>query len=220
MFRNVSIEYGTDRSLLIRWEWLDNKDGSSPDCRVFYCSIPENKILDKGMFLENEILAYFNSNVVPVFGQARFKKFEEYAQKYPDSGKLISFKRGISDIENRQLPISSDAQNHIFLVCVYDNNEVVFRIISCEREQNIPFREIKPSLLQKLIGRNNSRHAVEILCDDHRKKVIVYRKNKNMIYTVLPENSNVYYFDSNINLAGVRICFLSSLIGRTDIATR
>lgn len=217
MFRNVNIEFGSEHSLLIRWEWIEDQKGVTPDCHVFYCSIPENKLLDKGLFLDNEILSYFNSQVVKIYDTDINNEFVSYCQKYPESGRLLHFQRGISDIENRQLPISKDAQNHIFLVCVYDNNECIMRIISCEKEKVIPFKEIKQSFFKTLVGGSNQRKAIKLLCDDQRKKVIIYRAGRNTIFTVLPEFTHEYYFDNNVNLQTLKIYYLSSIIGRSDI---
>ena len=216
MFRNVNAEFGTDLSIMMRWEWLDNEDGSLPGCNVFCCSVPENKLLEKGMFLESEILAYFKENVVNFEADDLMGEFDAYRKREPEACQLNFYQRGNNDKENRMLRIPPNTQNHIFLVCVFDGRDKACKILSCEREKEIEFEIVKPSFINKILGKGGKRKAVKVKSLDQRKKVIVYKNSGSVLYAMLPENTDEYYFDESVNLDGVKIYYLSSLIGKSD----
>ena len=216
MFRNVNAEFGTDLSIMMRWEWLDNEDGSLPSCHVFCCSVPENRLLEKGMFLESEILKYFKENVVNYDAEDLKAEFEAYQKREPSACVFNYIQRGNNDKENRMLKIPDKTQNHIFLVCVFDGKDKTCKILSCEREKEIEFEIVKPSFLSKILSKGGRRQTVKLKSSDQRKKVVVYKNGGSVFYAVLPENSDEYYFDENVNLAGMKIYYLSSLIGKSD----
>ena len=58
MIKNVKVELSANSSLLLRWQWKDNKDATIPSCNVFFCSRPENTLLEKGLFLERMLRIY------------------------------------------------------------------------------------------------------------------------------------------------------------------
>lgn len=217
MFKNVSVEFGTSTSLLVRWEWVDNKDGTTPSCRIFYCGVPENKLLEKGLFLQSEIATYFNDEIVKIYSPNVRQEIEAYTSRNAAGSRLNSFKREKSDRDNRQLPLPDGTKNHIFLVCVYDDNEFVYRIISSGSKTAIPFTVVKPGFMQKLMGRNNDgRQVIRLQESSSRKMVVEYRGEKSMVYSVLPDGHDEYYFDRDIDLSKINIYHLSSLIGKSD----
>lgn len=216
MFKNVKLEFGSEFSLLARWEWVDNKDGSVPGCQVFYCSLPENKLLERGLFLEDEILNYFNETVLKIYSPDVRQEIESYWERNKGTCRLNQFQRDNFDIETRQLPISPGTQDHIFLVCIYDATQIIFRIIAGSCGKQIPFTEIKPGFLQKMFGAG-TRRAIQLQVSDNRKKVVEIRSGRTVTYSVLPEGYHEYYFDDTVNLAGIKIYYLSSLIGKTDV---
>ena len=59
MFKDVKLEFSINESLLLRWQWRVYKDGTPPSCNVFFCSRPENTLLEKGLFLEIKVLVVF-----------------------------------------------------------------------------------------------------------------------------------------------------------------
>lgn len=215
MFSNVSVEFGSATSLLIRWEWIDNKDRSCPSCRVFYCGIPENKLLEKGLFLQNEIANYFNDNVINIYSPNVRQEIESFNGRNTATSRLNNFQRERSDRENRQLPLPDGTQNHIFLVCVYDDNEFVYRIISSGGKTEIPFTVVKPGFFKKLMkGSSSGRQAIQLTQNTSRKKVVEYQGDKSVVYSVLPDGHDQYYFDESVDLSKIKIYHLSSLIGK------
>lgn len=215
MFKNVMLEFGADASLHARWDWVDNKDGSVPSCQVFYCSLPENKLLVQGLFLEDEILNYFNDNVIRIYSPDVRQEIMSYWERNKGTCRLNKIQRDRFDKENRQLPISPDALDHIFLVCIFDETDIIFRIIAGSSGQPILFHEIKPGFLQKML-KKETRQAIQLRQNDSRKKVAEIRSGKSVTYSVLPEGHSQYYFDESVNLSAMKIYYLSSLIGKEE----
>lgn len=221
MIKDVKVEISSDVAqkafLRISWEWVDNKDGSLPSCNIFYCSLPENQLLEKGLFLENEILAHFNENVVGIYAPDVRDQIEVYCQRNPTKCVRNRFQRQNSYKEVKQLSVPSDPPNGIILLCIYDEYEIQYRVVAGSNGGAIPFEIIKVNPLKKLFGGKDNRKGIILSRNDNRKKVIKYRSGGNMIYSVLPEGYTEYYFDESVDLSRIKIYYLSSLIGKSGI---
>ena len=144
------------------------------------------------------------------------RELEEYHGRDSANSRLSRFRREGNENEIRELPIPPGSQNGIFLVAVYDENEIIFRIVAGGGRDPIPFEEIKPKLFQKLMGGRGSRRTIRLLKKDNRKKVVETRSGRTKVYSVLPEGYDEYYFDENVDLSTIKIYYLSSLIGDPD----
>ena len=178
-------------------------------------NVSENKLLEKGLFLESEILGYFDQNVLKIFSSNARTEIQSYWERNTDISKLRLVRRQNFDIENSQLPISEKARDHIFLVCIFDESQIIFRIISGSSGNEIPFEPIKKGFMEKLMN-PHSRQAIRLKVQNNRKKVLINRVGNATTYSVLPEGYDVYYFDESVNLSGIKIKYLSSLIGQSE----
>lgn len=216
MFKNVQIRFATETALQLSWDWEYDDPAEVPKCSVFYCGVPENRLLEKGLFLENEIMAYFNEQVVKIFASNAREEMAAYNLRNTGTSRLNKFQQGNHFQENKQLPIPSGTENNIFLVCIFDDNDMVFRVIAGGSQREIGFDLEKKGFFQKLMGSGN-RQTVVLRCNDTRQKVIATRKGKRMLYSVLPEGQTKLYFDENVDLTNIKIYYLSSLIGKSGI---
>lgn len=215
MFRNVSVEYSAG-SLRLRWDWESNRDLTNPSCKVFLLALPEDRLLEKGLFLESEILAYVDENLLPLYRPNVRQELESYFARHNGSSRLSIVRCEGSDRLNRQFQIPDGVENPVILICVYDESEIIFRIAAGGGTQSIPFDPVKKGGLAALFGGKKGRQGITLRCADRRKKVAVYGAGKNRLYSVLPEGDSVYYFDESVNLSSLRILYLSSLIGSPD----
>ena len=216
MFKNVQIRFSTDTSLQLCWDWDGDGQSGVPACSVFYCGVPENRLLDEGLFLEGEILSYFNENVVKIFSPNVREEMAAYHQRNIHTSRLNNFRQENHFQENRQLAIPEGTESHIFLVCIFDDNETVFRVVAAGSGRDIEFKEEKANVMKKVTGLfgKKSRKAITLLCQDSRKKVVSYGVGEKAIHSVLPEEHTTLYFSEDTDLSSIRIRYLSSLIGK------
>ena len=213
MFKNVQIRFSTDTSLQLCWDWENDDPCQLPKCNVFYCGVPEDRLLEKGLYLENEILNYFNDHVVRITGPDAREEMAAYNQRNVGTSRLNNFQQGNHFQENRQLAIPAGTESYIFLVCIYDDNEMIFRTVAAGSNRDIPFEVEQASVFKKLF-KGNQRKAINLKCSDSRKKVVSYGSGDRTIYSVLPENHTTLYFDEGTDLSSISIRYLSSLIGK------
>lgn len=216
MFKNVRIGFATETALQLCWDWESDSAADVPRCSVFYCGVPEDRLLERGLFLESEILAYFNENVVKIFAPNSREEMAAYNLRNISSSRLNKFQQGNHFQENKQLTIPAGTENNIFLVCIFDDNEMVFRVIAGGSQREIGFDLEKKSFFKKLMGGGN-RQTVTLRCDDTRKKVVARKVGKRMLYSVLPEDHTKLYFSEDVDLDSIKIYYLSSLIGKSGI---
>lgn len=210
MFKNVQISFAKQDSIQLRWEWGDDTSNGPQKCNVFYCGIPENKLLARGIFTEGEILNYFNEQVLDIFGTEARQEMPQYNKRNPETSRLNVFQQGGHYQENKEIAIPTAMDSHIFLVCVYDEDELVLRVVAYSGEQ-VAFEIEKPGFLQKMRGTNYQ--TVNLKCSDTRKKVLVTHQGSQYAYSVLPDGHQKLYFHKDTDISGIRICYLSSLIG-------
>ena len=213
MFKNVRIRFSTDTALQLCWDWESDDPCQIPRCNVFYCGVPENQLLEKGLYMENEILNYFNDNVVRITGSSVRQELERYSQSHTANSRLNNFQQLSHFQENKQLSIPSGTENCIFLVCIYDDNEMMFRAVAAGSGQTVPFTVEQPGMLKKLFG-GSQRQIVHLQCADNRKKAVFYGSGERAIYAVLPEDHTTLYFSEDADLSNISIRYLSSLIGK------
>lgn len=213
MLKNVNISFSTDTSLQLRWDWESDDPCQVPKCNVFYCGVPENQLLEKGLYMENEILNYFNDNVVRITGANVREEMARYCQNHTANSRLNNFQQMSHFQENKQLSIPPGTENCIFLVCIYDDNEMFFRAVAAGSSKTVPFTVEQPGMFKKLFG-GSQRQVVRLQCDDNRKKVVSYGSGDRAIYAVLPEDHTTLYFSEDADLSNITIRYLSSLIGK------
>lgn len=213
MFKNVRIKFSTDTALQICWDWECDDPMQVPKCNVFYCGVPENQLLEKGLYMENEILNYFNDNVVRISGADARHEMELYSQSHSANCRLNNFQQLSHFQENKQLAIPPGTENCIFLVSIYDDNEMTFRVVAAGSNQDIPFTVEQPGMFRRLLG-GSQRQIVHLQCDNNRKKAVFYGSGERAVYAVLPEGYTTLYFGEDAELNNISIRYLSSLIGK------
>lgn len=213
MFKNVKIRFDTNTSLQLCWDWECDDPCKLPQCNVFYCGVPENRLLEKGLYMESEILNYFNDNVVRIAGADARTNMETFSQTNTATCRLNNFQQMSHFQENKQLTIPPGTENCIFLVCIYDDNEMVFRTVAAGSNEPIPFTVEQTGMLKKLF-KGTQRQVVHLRCDDSRKKAVFYGSGARAVYAVLPEDHTTLYFGEDVDLNTISIRYLSSLIGK------
>lgn len=213
MFKNVRIRFATNTSLQLCWDWECDDPCQLPKCNVFYCGIPENRLLEKGLYMESEILNYFNDHVFRITGPDVRATMETFSQTNTAICRLNNFQQLSHFQENKQLSIPPGTENCIFLVCIYDDNEMIFRVVAAGSNEPIAFTVEQAGMLKKLF-KGNQRQVVRLQCNDNRKKAVFYGSGDRAIYAVLPEDHTTLYFSEDADLSNLSIRYLSSLIGK------
>lgn len=210
MFKNVQISFSQAESIQLRWDWDNTGDTMPPKCNVFYCGVPENKLLVRGVFTEREVLNYFHENVVRIFDTNARQELLNYNTRNADTSRLNVFQQSGHHQENKQLVVPPGTNHYVFLVCIFDENDMVFRVVAHSGER-VEFEIEKPGLMQKLRG--TTCQTIRLKGADSRKKVLVTRSNGKNVYSVLPDGYEKLHFPKELDISGINIYYLSSLIG-------
>ena len=139
MIKNINITYNSASQLHITWEWRDNQDPSIiPSCQIFCCGVPEDTLLEEGLFLENEILEYFNDKVLGNESLDMRQRIDSYTNRHSNVSRKREYQRQSNQREAVDFKLYDGAENHILLVYIYDDNEIFSRIIANGKGQEIP----------------------------------------------------------------------------------
>ena len=72
MFNNVNVG-SADATISTKWTWNYIPGNPLPKCSYFSCCLKEDVFLNKSLFLEKEILDYFEKEVLKVIGSDRVR---------------------------------------------------------------------------------------------------------------------------------------------------
>lgn len=210
MLKNVQIQFLQKDAIQLRWDW-EPTDSTLPRCNVFYCCTPENRLLEQGLFTEDEIQAYFDEKIIHFLGDDARQQMSVFHARNPETSRMMAFQQGSHFQENKQLSIPPGMGNHVFLVCIFDDHEIISRVVAYTGK-TLEYEIEKEGFLQKIKG--SSFYTVKLKCDDERKKVLVRNVGGKHLYSVLPEGYNKLYFGKELDISDIKIIYLSSLIGK------
>ncbi len=219
VFGHVKMSFTEKADLHLRWQWIQDGSVLTPSCKVFFTVLPEHVILDKGLFLENEILAFFLDKLpFSIFSADAHEMMENYATTNPDTSGFFVFSRNLNEWEDRVVPISDTLRTGIFLVCLYDDTNLIYRVMAPGGYNEIPFEVVVPTFMDKLFHRASERLTIKLKDEgDRRMKVVRIRHGGTDLYAAVPKDASLLYFDpAKITPEQLKFCHLSALVGLSE----
>ncbi len=217
MVDHVRVCFTAAGDLHLRWDWMDAGEGEVPECRVFFTALAEQVLLERGLFLENEIMAYFREQLPFSLHAADVQtKMEQHAARNSDTCGFFSFTRNMNEREDRVVPVQPNLRTSIFLVCITDKDSLICRVMAPGGYHEIPFTVQTQGFFGKLFGKGGDRLAIKPGENDARMKVVRIGTGRDALYAALPRDADVYYFDPSVRPEQLKFFYLSSLVGMTD----
>ena len=215
MFENVIVDSSGEREddcITIKWQWIVKKGQPLPNCKYFYCSIDENQLFKKSIFMESEILDYFDQHIVNVKCSDPRAAVEQYWRVHPDDSDCVFCQLnngGVMKAE-RLIKLSPKDMSKVYLVCVYDEYQFIINVVPVRLYSEIEYEVITPKA--RLFRKKEDVLTLKINNDDGRKKVLRSGVGKPYAYSVLPDYCNEYYLPTSTDMSEVKILYLASLL--------
>jgi hypothetical protein len=206
MFTNVVVA-SSGSTISVRWNWNYTPESTVlPSCSLFYCALPENQLLDLGLFLENEILEHFEKKVLGFDSTDARRAMELYNVAHSETSRLITcdLRDGDSIVKEISIPVTAKQCDHVFYVCVYDDKKLHSRIVSVASGTSVDFEIKQASFFHPY-------HTLIIKAVDSRKKVIVTKQGGKYAYSVLPAGQTEFYYDKQMDIESIDVQYLSML---------
>ncbi|MBR2907052.1 MAG: hypothetical protein IKJ04_03800 [Clostridia bacterium] len=206
MFSNVNIN-SADATISTHWRWNYVRGGVVPRCTYFCCDMPEDVFLKRSLFLENEILACFEEDILRIDGEdSRDDAFRLYNSTHSDSSRLIECQLESGDPIEKDINIAVEPnkKSRIFYVCVYDGHQHKAKVIAPSNHDVLEVKKTKPGFMRPY-------QMIELPNADGRKKVLKCQYKGFTTYSVLPERCDKYYFDREKDIENIQIQYLSIL---------
>lgn len=195
--------YATDKEIVVRlnWDWIFEENGENPSCKVIIIDVPQSELLRAKAFSREEILNWFNKNVVDVSNRdTRIKNLEDY-RKY--------CKKNTYEMENRDVGSAvhsfpkEEYKDKVFVVFVYSVHNFEMRVCSVvsEKDERIPFKldnQKSGGFLGGIFGHKSEQLYLELENTNGRKGVLETTYNGETIYSLIPDGSGKYYFDAGV----------------------
>lgn len=209
MFNNVNVG-SADATISTKWTWNYIPGNPLPKCSYFSCCLKEDVFLNKSLFLEKEILDYFEKEVLKVIGSDREAALKMYNMKNPETSRLIECELRDGDSITKEISIGIESGKHdrVYYICVFDGRKYEARIVSTSSHATVEIKKTPASFFHKY-------NTIEIVNPDSRRKVLECKCGNAYSYSVLPQGYNKFYFSPDTNLDSVQIKYLSMLMGST-----
>ncbi len=223
MFDKVNVKAGVDEeaktcTVYVNWSWVIPQDASvPPSCKLFCCGVEQDKLINNFLFRKQEILNWFDKEVVNFSSPDYDNIFRLYHQNPSNMGNCyyntISFHNG--DAVNRQQPLRFpyDAKNKIFLICIYDGEKCEHEIVAVNNAKKLEYELAKPKKLLGLFGDDTP--VLKNIGGDSRQKVLIVERNGKTTYSMIPKGYSEYYISKQIaelNPEKVQIKYLTDFI--------
>ena len=215
MFENVIVDSSgekDDASITIKWQWIVKKGQPLPNCKYFYCSIDENELFKKSIFLESEILDYFDQHVVNVKCTDPRTVVEQYWRVHPDDSGCVfcQLNNGGAMKAERLIKLSPKDMSRVYLICVYDDEQFIINVAPVRQYAEIEYEIVTAKSL--MFWKKENTLTIRISNDDGRKKVLRSGVGKPYAYSVLPDDCSEYYLPKDTEMSEVKIMYLASLL--------
>ena len=210
MFNNMIVN-SADATISTRWTWnYTPGSGILPHCSFFSCALKADIFLNKSLFLEKEILDYFEKEVLKLTDGDRESALKLYNMRNSDTSRFIECDLHDGDSITKEINISIADKNYeqIYYVCVFDDKKYVARVISTINNATVEVKKTPASFFHKF-------HTVEIVNSDSRRKVVETKCQGGYAYSVLPQGYDKFYFNKDVDLESIKIKYLSMLMGST-----
>ncbi len=206
MFDRVNVKAGIDEenkacTIYVNWSWVFGQTATeAPTCKVFCCGVEQEQLLKNFLFRKQEILDWFDKNVVNFTSPDYDNIFKLYHQNPSHLGNsyynTVSFHNG--DAINRQQPMRFpyEAKTKIFLVCVYDGEKFVSDVVAAKSTDVIGFNISQPKKLFGLFG--DSTPTLNGIGGDDRQKVLIINDGGKTTYSMIPKNYSEYYISDKV----------------------
>lgn len=207
MFNNVIVS-ASGATITTKWTWNYTRGGPIPHCKYFYCSVKGDVLLDKSLFLEREVLEYFESQILNISEKTRFNDLETYYITHRDKSHLIEceLKHGDSISKEMTINVDNTKEDQVFYICIYDDHHFTAKVIFACGNNKIEVKKTPAGFLRPY-------HTIEILNPDERRKVLRTKQNGTYIYSVLPRGYSQFYFEKDVDIKTIDIQYLSTLMG-------
>lgn len=207
MFSNVAINVRNNK-IAVRWSWnYSSSDAEAPKCKLFYCSIHEDKLLERSLFLEREIRDHFENNIIGISRTTHDRAMQDYAIQNSSVASILAYKLGNGDSLEKEVEIilGEADKNKIYYVCVFDGKKYVAMVVPAEGDRTIEVEKIPPKLFK-------SYYTIKIGDAGDRRKVLVTGRAGAYSYSVLPKGYTELYYDKNVDIDSIQIKYLSALV--------
>ncbi len=223
MFDKVNVKAGVDEvekscTLYVSWSWVIPPNTSvSPTCKLFCCGVEQSKLIDRFLFRQQEILTWFDKEVVNFSSPDHDNIFKLFHQNPSNMGNCyfnaVTFRNG--DAINRQQPLRFpyEAKNKIFLICVYDGTKMETEVVAVNHARDLSFELAKPKKLFGLFGDDTP--MLKNIEGDARQKVLIAKRNGKTTYSMIPKGNEEYYITqalAELNPGDIRIKYLTDFI--------
>jgi len=220
MFDNLRVTSRVvDQQIAIDLQWLWNyEEGKKlPECNVFCCKIPENRLLKESIFSQQEIKNWINRELIDIsVPETRIYNIEAYANNPVTNKNCVLYKYQLNNGGNifatQQLRFPMEDSNKIFFVCIYSDSNFESMVLSvADPEMTVPFEFIEPGFMDKLRGKKQN--SLRFSDSGDRRRVLVTDFEGAPVYSIVP-NGNFYYIDKDVTRDDIKqAIYLSSLIG-------
>ncbi len=204
MFDKVNVKAEIDEqskscTVYVNWTWIiPDNISEKPFCKLFCCGVEQDKLINRFLFRKQEILDWFNKEVVN-FSASNFDNiFRLYYQNPSNSGtcfyNTISFQDGGNVHRQQPLRFPYAAKDKVFFVCLYDGERCEYEIVAVNNGKDLKYELTKPKKLFGIFGDDTP--SMKIESQDPRQKVMVVEKNGRKIYAMIPKDSSSEYYIS------------------------
>ena len=211
MFNNVIVSTA-NATLSTRWTWEYNPtSGVLPHCSFFCCAVKEDIFLNESLFMEKEILDYFEKEILRITSDTHEAALRMYNAQNSETSRLIEceLRHGDSITKEINITIPEKDRGQIYYVCVFDDEKYIPRVISAVNNDVVNVKKTPAGMFRKY-------HTIELIEPDRRRKVVETKCGKAYAYSVLPQGYDTFYYERDVNLDNIKIKYLSMLIGGND----
>lgn len=223
MFDNLRIictPYANNIAVNLMWDWKYDSFGPMPSCDVFCCTIPENLLLQKAIFSQEEIIKWINENMLVgiLEPQTRISTIEAFYMKPENQGRCqhnsYQLTSGNTIYNSQVLNFPASDMNKVFFVCIYDKeNNFDYRVFAPNLGNKIQFTCEEPRSFLGIFGSKKGARKLIFNDNGEKRRVMVTTFQGSDIYTVIP-NGTTYYIDNDFDLNSIKeVVYLSTLIG-------
>lgn len=206
-------------TVYVNWTWVfDQGVTEPPSCKVFCCGAEQEKLLNNFLFRRQEILNWFDREMVNFSSPDHDNIFRLYHQNPSNMGKCyystVTFKSGNSINHQYALSFPYEAKSKVFLICVYDGYSYEQEVVAVKNGRDLKYELTVPKKLFGFIGDDTP--VLKGIEEDPRQKVLVIQKNGKTIYSLIPRGCDEYYVSKeNAQLPddSIKVKYLTDFIG-------
>lgn len=223
MFDKVNVKAEVDEqakvcTVYVNWSWVIPPNlTEKPACKLFCCGVEQDKLINRFLFRKQEILDWFDREVVNFSAPNYDNIFRLYNQNPSNLGNCfystISFQDGGSINRQQPLRFPYEAKNRVFFICLYDGERCEHEIVAVNNGKDLQYELTRPKKLFGMFGDDTP--MIRLQSTDPRQKVMVVEKNGFKTYVMLPKCASEYYVSKELADLGPgqrRIKYLTDFI--------